>query len=352
MTIYVQKFGGTSVADAERIQKAARRLVETAQAGHQVVAVVSAMGHTTDHLVDLAGLLSDNPSPREIDMLLSTGEQVTCALMAIAVQQLGASSISLTGGLAGIRTESHHGRARIIDIDPTRIWAELGQGKIVIVAGFQGLTPCGEIATLGRGGSDTTAVALAGALGADLCEIYTDVDGVYTTDPRIVPHAQRINEIPYDEMWELAHLGANVLHPRAVEAARRHRVPVRVRSSFEYDDPGTLLTSTVANALALPVYGIALDPDLQSGWPGDTFEADGDLAKISVVAAPLTTGAELHPQIRVALEGADISVHGLHVSVTCCSCLVEKSHVHEAVRVLHTALGLDAKRTKILDTFE
>ncbi|KEO85019.1 aspartate kinase [Tumebacillus flagellatus] len=330
MSLIVQKFGGTSVANPERIQKAAKRLVETARRGHRVVGVVSAMGHTTDELLELAGQLTENPSPREIDMLLSTGEQITSALMAMAVQQAGVPAVSLTGGHAGIRTESEHGRARITSIDPARILAELGEGKIVIVAGFQGLTETGEIATLGRGGSDTTAVALAGALGAGLCEIYTDVDGVYTTDPRIVPHARRIDEIPYDEMWELASLGANVLHPRAVEAARRHGVPVRVRSSFDYEDPGTLLSPTVHTVPPLSVYGIAVDSEPQS-----------QLAKVSVVATPLTTGERLHGQVQDALEQAGIETADIVSSPASCTCLVEKNNAHAVVRVLHTALGLD-----------
>ncbi|PWK15870.1 aspartate kinase [Tumebacillus permanentifrigoris] len=333
MSLLVQKFGGTSVANPDRIQKAARRLVETCQAGHQVVAVVSAMGHATDELLQLAGHLSANPSAREIDMLLSTGEQVTCALMAIAVQQLGLESVSLTGGQAGIRAESEHGQARIQSIDPTRVHAELATGKIVVIAGFQGLTDEGEIATLGRGGSDTTAVALAGALGADLCEIYTDVDGVYTTDPRLVPAAKRIHEIPYDEMWELARLGANVLHPRAVESARRHGVPVRVRSSFDYEDPGTLLQREVPCNADVRVYGLALDLDLQ----------EPDVAKVSVVVTDSTHIASVQAHLSDCFNRAGIVVHDTFTTQRGISCLVDRSCAHTSLQALHTELGLDAR---------
>jgi aspartate kinase len=334
MSILVQKFGGTSVANPERIQKAARRLVETARAGHQVVAVVSAMGHATDELLQLAGSLSQSPSPREIDMLLSTGEQVTCALMAIAVQQLGVPSLSLTGGQAGIRTEARHGAARILSIDPTRIHAELEAGRIVVIAGFQGLTDSGEIATLGRGGSDTTAVALAGALGADLCEIYTDVDGVYTTDPRLVPSARRISEIPYDEMWELARLGANVLHPRAVESARRHGIPVRVRSSFDYDDPGTLLQREVKSKPDSLVYGLALDMQAQA------------LAQVSVIVTDVAHIPSVRARLGACFTRAGITVHEISTTELGISCGVEARCAHAALQALHTELGLDAVPVK------
>lgn len=338
MTILVQKFGGTSVANPERIQKAARRLVETAAAGHQVVAVVSAMGHTTDELLQLAGRLSTQPSEREIDMLLSTGEQVTCALMALAVAQLGVTSISLTGGQAGIRTETAHSRAKIIAIDPTRIHAELGKGRIVIVAGFQGVTEAGEIATLGRGGSDTTAVALAGAIGAQLCEIYTDVDGVYTADPRIVPNAKRIEEIAYDEMWELAQFGANVLHPRAVESARRHGMAVRVRSSFDYEDRGTLLCRTVTAKPVHKVYGLALDVVLL-----DTASLDqpGDRVQVSAVVTDPAYLSEVLTCVRERLDSADIPLLQVCTTAIRISCLIPSHHAHQAMVALHTALGLD-----------
>ncbi len=238
MALIVQKFGGTSLADPERIRRAASRVQKAVQQGNQVVVVVSAMGHTTDRLLAQAEELCERPSARELDMLLVTGEQVAASLFAIALQALDVPSVSLTGALAGIRTEADHGNAQICKIDPARIHAELQQGKVAIVTGFQGVTEQGDPTTLGRGGSDTSAVALAAALGAELCEICTDVDGVYTADPREVPSAQKIEFLTYDEMMEMAVLGAVVLHPRAVETAKLHRVPVIVRSSF-HDGHGT-----------------------------------------------------------------------------------------------------------------
>ncbi|MDD4267936.1 MAG: aspartate kinase [Pirellulales bacterium] len=242
MSIIVQKFGGTSVADSQKILSAARRAIRAKNDGHQVVMVVSAMGQNTDLLVALASQISDHPPAREMDMLLSTGEQVTVALMAMAIDSLGHEAVSMTGGQVGIRTDSTHTKARIHSIATERLHAALDSGKLVIAAGFQGVDESSNITTLGRGGSDTTAVALAAALGADACEIYTDVDGVYTTDPRLVPEARRASRISYDEMLELASLGAGVMHNRAIEFAKRFGVPVHVRSSFS-DQPGTLITS-------------------------------------------------------------------------------------------------------------
>lgn len=256
MAILVQKFGGTSVADAEKILAAARRAIRAKNQGYQVVMVVSAMGHTTDELIALAKQITDHPPARELDMLLATGEQVSVALMAMAINSLGHDAISLAGAQLGIVTDSTFTKARIRSIDAERIRQLLDQGKIVIAAGFQGVDPAFNITTLGRGGSDTTAVALAAALQADFCEIYTDVDGVYTTDPRIVPEARQLKRISYDEMLELASAGAAVMHNRSIEFAKRFGVPVHVRSSFS-DRPGTLITSEPESSTR-PVCGAAL----------------------------------------------------------------------------------------------
>jgi aspartate kinase len=235
----VQKYGGSSVADAEAIKRVAKRVVATKQQGHDVVVVISAMGDTTDDLMDLALRVSPQPPPRELDMLLTAGERMSAALLAMAIADQGMHARSLTGSQAGIITTGTHGNARIIDITPGRITKALDEDHIVIVAGFQGVAQdTKDVTTLGRGASDTTAVALAASLGADFCEIYTDVDGVYTADPRIVPSARRIPEISYEEMLEMAACGAKILHLRCVEYARRERVPVHVRSSFS-DLPGT-----------------------------------------------------------------------------------------------------------------
>ncbi|HEY6563512.1 MAG TPA: aspartate kinase, partial [Pirellulaceae bacterium] len=240
MSLIVQKFGGTSVADPEKILAAARKAVRARQEGHQVVLVVSAMGKTTDLLIDLARQVTDRPPAREMDMLLSTGEQVSVALVAMAVESLGAKAQSLTGAQIGIRTDGAHTKARIKSISTERIHRLLAEGNIVIAAGFQGIDDDLNITTLGRGGSDTTAVALAAVLQADVCEIYTDVDGVYTTDPRLCAEARRVERISYDEMLELASLGAGVMHSRSIEFGKKFNVPIHVRSSFT-DAPGSLI---------------------------------------------------------------------------------------------------------------
>ena len=259
MALVVQKFGGTSVADAQKIVAAARKAVARHKGGDKVVVVVSAMGHQTDVLVDLAKQITERPSAREMDMLLSTGEQVSVALFAMAIQSLGEEAVSLTGAQIGIRTDSTHTKARIKSISTDHIMKLLDDGRIVIAAGFQGIDQHGNITTLGRGGSDTTAVALAAVLRADVCEIYTDVDGVYTTDPRILPAARRLPSISYDEMLELASLGAGVMHPRSIEFAKKFGVPVLVRSSFK-DVPGTLIVAA-DRATSRPVSGVALAKD-------------------------------------------------------------------------------------------
>lgn len=240
MSLIVQKFGGTSVADTSKIQAAAQRATDMHQAGHQVVMVMSARGKKTDELVRLAAEITDDPTPREMDMLLSTGEQESVALMAMAIHKLGGEAISLTGSQIGVVTDSSHTKARIISISTDRMRTALNEGKIVIAAGFQGRDKDWNITTLGRGGSDTTATALAAVLDADMCEIYTDVEGVFTTDPRIVPEAHKVDSISYDEMLELASLGAGVMHSRSIEFAKKYKVPLRVRPSFS-DGEGTLI---------------------------------------------------------------------------------------------------------------
>lgn len=257
--IIVQKFGGTSVADVEKIKNVARAVIREKENGNDVVVVVSAMGHTTDHLVKMAKDLNPNPSAREMDMLLSTGEGISIALLAMAIQAQGYEAESLNAMQIGIHTENIHMKARITDIDTTRLERDLAQGKIIVVAGFQGVTEGNEITTLGRGGSDISAVALAAALKAKRCDIYTDVEGVYTTDPRIVPTASRLEEISYGEMLELAQAGANVLHPRSVETAKVFGVPLRVRSSFKLDNLGTLVLGVDEMEINKAVAGIAAD---------------------------------------------------------------------------------------------
>ncbi|MEN2445902.1 aspartate kinase [Bacillus aerius] len=261
MGLIVQKFGGTSVGSTEKIRNAAERVIAEREAGNDVVVVVSAMGKSTDVLVDLAKELTDDPSKREMDMLLTTGEQVTISLLAMALQAKGYDAISFTGWQAGMKTEKVHGNARIVDIDEARIKEELSTGKVVVVAGFQGIADDLHITTLGRGGSDTTAVALAAALKADKCDIYTDVPGVFTTDPRYVPSARKLAGISYDEMLELANLGAGVLHPRAVEFAKNYQIPLEVRSSIE-NESGTLIEEESSMEQNLVVRGIAFEDQM------------------------------------------------------------------------------------------
>lgn len=287
--IIVQKFGGTSVADTDKIKNVAATVIKEKKNGNDVVVVVSAMGHTTDYLVKMAKDLSPVPSGREMDMLLSTGEGVSIALLAMAIQAAGYDAISFNAMQIGIMTENVHSKARIIDIKTEKLKKNLAEGKIIVVAGFQGVTEDGEITTLGRGGSDTSAVALAAALNAERCDIYTDVEGVYTTDPRIVPTASRLDEISYEEMLELAHAGANVLHPRSVETAKQFNVPLRVRSSFKTENTGTLILGVDKMEIYKPVAGVASDlsqarivvcdvPDI----PGQAARIFGKLAEENI----------------------------------------------------------------------
>ncbi|WP_271628652.1 aspartate kinase [Caldicellulosiruptor sp. DIB 104C] len=287
MGIVVQKYGGTSVADKERIFRAARRAVAEYEKGNKVVVVVSAQGDTTDELIEKAKEINENPSKREMDMLLSIGEQISIALMAMAIEKLGYPVISLTGWQAGIKTDSNYSNARIKEIDTERLQRELDKRNIVVVAGFQGINKYDDITTLGRGGSDTTAVALAAALKADKCEIYTDVDGVYTADPRIVPNASKLKEISYDEMLELATLGAKVLHNRSVELAKKYNIPLVVRSSFN-DNEGTIVKE-VSSVEKLLVSGVACDKDIArvavigvENVPGKAFQIFSLLAKENI----------------------------------------------------------------------
>ena len=290
MALIVQKYGGSSLADAEKIKNIARRVAKAKEEGNQIVVVVSAMGHTTDNLIKLAFEINERPGDRELDVLLSTGEIVSSTLLAMALETLGYSAVSLTGAQAGIHTDSSYSQARILRIDTKRVMNELKKGNIAIVAGFQGVTGRRDTTTLGRGGSDTTAVALAASLGAAICQIYTDVEGVYTADPHLIPEARRLKDIGYEEMLELATYGAKVMHNRAVELGELYSVPILVASSFT-DSPGTLICKEASMEVRNRVRGIAHDTDV---------------SKITVVGVPD------HPGIAAAIFGplarANISV--------------------------------------------
>jgi len=401
MATIVQKFGGTSVGSIERIQNVANRVIEEVENGHYVVVVVSAMGKTTDELVQLAKQISSQPSKREMDMLLSTGEQVSIALLALALQEKGYQAVSLTGWQAGIQTEAVHGNARIMEIDTSRIRQYLQEGKIVIVAGFQGITENGEITTLGRGGSDTTAVALAAALQADKCDIYTDVTGVFTTDPRYVKQARKLQEISYDEMLELANLGAGVLHPRAVEFAKNYQVPLEVRSSME-QERGTIVKEDVSMEQHLIVRGIAFEDqvtkvtvqglskglwtlptiftalanrginvdiiiqsmtnndttsvsfsirteDLQEtlevlqSWQGVKVEHESQLAKVSIVGSGMISNPGVAAQMFQVLADCGVEVKMVSTSEIKISTVIAQEKMVAAVEALHEAFQLDEK---------
>jgi len=309
--LVVQKYGGSSVADAEGIKRVATRIVDTRKAGHEVVVAVSAMGDTTDELVDLAQQVSPLPGGRELDMLLTAGERISMALLAMAIANLGHQARSYTGSQAGVITDSSHGKARIIDITPGRIRSALDEGAIVIVAGFQGVSQdTKEITTLGRGGTDTTAVALAASLDAEVCEIYTDVDGVFTADPRIVPTARRLPSISYEEMLEMAACGAKVLHLRCVEYARRYDIPVHVRSSFSTRE-GTLVTD---DETYLRDRGIdPMEQAIISGVAHDRSEA-----KITVVGVPDKPGeaAAIFRAVSAAEINIDMIVQNISAAAT------------------------------------
>jgi aspartate kinase len=294
MGLIVQKYGGSSVADAEGMKRVANRIVAAKRDGNQVVVVVSAMGDTTDELIDLAKQITPIPSGRELDMLLTAGERISMALLAMAITNLGHEARSFTGSQAGVITTSAHGRARIIDVTPGRIQEALKEGAIAIVAGFQGISQdTKDVTTLGRGGSDTTAVALAAALDADVCEIYTDVDGVFSADPRVVPNARKLKSVTYDEMLELAASGAKVLHLRCVEYARRYNLPIHVRSSFSTNE-GTWVVKDHPE-------GAAMEQAIISGIAHDKSEA-----KITIVGVPDRTGVAA--RIFQAIADADINI--------------------------------------------
>jgi aspartate kinase len=305
VALVVQKYGGSSVADAERIKRVAERIVAARKAGADVVVAVSAMGDTTDELLDLAHQVSPVPPPRELDVLLTSGERISMSLLAMAIHNLGYEARSFTGSQAGVITTSSHGRARIIDVTPGRIRSALDEGSVAIVAGFQGIAQdTKDITTLGRGGTDTTAVALAAALHADTCEIYTDVDGVFSADPRIVPNAKQIDQITYEEMLELAACGAKVLHLRSVEYARRFGIPIHVRSSYS-TKPGTIVTGSMED---LPV-----EQALITGVAHDRGEA-----KITVLGVPDETGraAEIFQIVTDAEVNIDMIVQNVSTHST------------------------------------
>jgi aspartate kinase len=321
MALIVQKYGGSSVADAAKIKNVARRIAATKDKGNQVVVVVSAMGDSTDDLLKLAYQLTSHPAERELDLLLSTGEVVSSTLLAMALEEMGYEAISLTGGQAGIRTNAVYSQARIVGIDPERIVSELDRGNIVIVAGFQGITEGMDITTLGRGGSDTTAVALAASLAAEVCEIYTDVEGVYTADPRLVPEALKLDEISYDEMLELATYGAKVIHPRAVELGELFHIPILVASSFSHN-PGTLIHGGVSMEIRNKVRGITHDLDV---------------AKITVVGVPDHPGiaASIFEPLAKANISVDTIVQNASINkITDLTFTVAKSQLDKAMAVV------------------
>lgn len=323
MALIVQKYGGTSVGNVERIKRVARNIAEFKKLGHDVIVAVSAPGDTTDNLIDVAKRINEKPSNREMDMLLSTGEQISIALLAIALDALDIPVISLTGPQLGIITDDVHMKARIQTINPKRMRQELDQGNVIIVAGFQGMTPDREITTLGRGGSDTTAVAIAAAIGADLCEIYTDVDGVYTADPRIVKNTSKLKQITYDEMLELASLGAKVLHPRSVELAKIHHVKLCVRSSFDTSKEGTFVVDNEQIEKEYVVTGVA---------------SDNNVAKVGIFDIPDQPGVA--NSIFTALAEAKVNVDmivqsAMRNDVNDIAFTISKDDVDKALEIVH-----------------
>ncbi|OPX33168.1 MAG: aspartate kinase [Candidatus Latescibacteria bacterium 4484_181] len=403
MNLIVQKYGGTSVATPELIKRAALRIVSLKKKGYDVAVVISAMGDTTDRLLNLATKITDRPSGRELDMLLSSGERVAMALLSMAINSMGFPAISFTGSQSGIVTDTVHTKARIKAVRPYRVQEELKKGKIVVVAGFQGVSPEHEVTTLGRGGSDTTAVALAYALGAEQCEILTDVDGVYTADPRIVPRARKLDAISYDEMLELASSGAKVLHTRSVELAKQYKVLLHVRSSFN-ENPGTIVKEEEKQMEEILVRGIAYDdseakvtirevPDRpgvaarifgslaqaninvdmiiqnvsDSGTTDMSFTvpesellqalgcieklrtemefkdvvADNDIAKVSIVGLGMRSHSGVAARMFQALAEKGINIEMISTSEIKISCVVRRPEVEEAVKALHKAFELE-----------
>lgn len=318
--IIVQKFGGSSVADVERIKNVARRIVETKTKNNDVAVVVSALGDTTDELESLAFKITTNPPERELDMLLSTGEQISCALVAMAVKELGHDAISLTGRQVGIKTDKAHTKARIISIDGRRIRDAFKKGKIVIIAGYQGVTSSDEITTLGRGGSDLTAVAIAKALNADVCEIYTDVTGIFTTDPRIVKEAKKIKTITFDEMLEMASLGAQVMQARSIEVARRFNIPIHVRSSF-FKEEGTMIVKETEKMEEVAVRGVT---------------SNKNEAKITICSVPDKPGVAAQIFTKISMVGVNVDTivqNVSHTKLTDISFTVPKADLAKAIKV-------------------
>jgi aspartate kinase len=400
----VQKFGGTSVKTVARIKNVASIIARAAQEG-PVVAVVSAMGDTTDYLMKLAYQVSNAPNRRELDTLLATGEQISVALVAMALNETGAKAVSVTAGQLGITTEGVHTSARIVDINTERIRLYLDNGHVVVAAGFQGLTPAGDTTTLGRGGSDTAAVALAAALGASACDIFTDVSGVYTADPNVVPTARLLAEVSYEEMLEMARVGAQVLHPRAVELARKHRIPVRVRNTFDPENEGTILKGADEMEISRPVSGVTVDRDQarlailkvpdRPGTAGVIFGAlaeqrvsvdmiiqafhegglvndisftvkrsdlntaraalkhaasqtgaedvlaDEDVAKVSIIGAGLMDQPDVAARMFSALGREGINIKMISTSEIRISCVVSDRDAERAVRIVHDLFHLD-----------
>jgi len=321
MALVVQKYGGSSVADAEKIKNVARRIIKRWETGDKLVVVVSAMGDTTDDLLKLARVVSDHPSERELDALVSTGELVSSSLVAMALQGMGHPAVSLSGAQAGIRTDANHSRARIVHVESSRVNRELDQGKIVIVAGFQGVTSEMDVTTMGRGASDTTLVALAASLKADVCERYTDVEGIYTADPRIVSGARSLKDISYDEMLEVATYGNKVMHPRAIELGAVYNVPIRVRSSF-VDSPGTLIHGEVTMEVRNKVRSIAHDLDV---------------AKIMVVGVPDRPGiaaAIFEPLAKAGISVDTIVQNASIKNITDLTFTVSRSELSKAMKVV------------------
>ena len=324
MALIVQKYGGSSVKDTDRIKNVAKRVAEYRQKGDQIVVVVSAMGGGTDNLIRLASEINQLPSEREMDMLLATGEQTTIALLAMALHSLDLEAVSLTGAQAGIMTDGAHTKAKIKNISPKQVHTMLDEGNVVIVAGFQGMTPDGRITTLGRGGSDLTAIALASSLEADLCQIYTDVDGVYTTDPRLVSDAQKIDEISYDEMLELSSLGARVLQSRSVEFAKKFNVKFEVRSSLN-NNPGTIVKEETDSMEDVVVRGVSLDENQ---------------AKVTLVRVPDTPGmaARIFSALAAGAINVDMIVqnisHGSATPATDMSFTTDKPDLTKALKVI------------------
>ncbi|MCR4292786.1 MAG: aspartate kinase, partial [Candidatus Kuenenia sp.] len=409
MGLIVQKFGGTSVANAERIKAAARRITETYDAGNKVIVVVSARGQTTDELIELANEITDKPSTREMDMLLSTGEQVSIALMAMAIHALGYPAISFTGGQVGIVTDSFHTKARIRNINADRIRKELDNGSIVIVAGFQGIDANENITTLGRGGSDTTAVALASILHADRCDIFTDVDGIYTADPRKVPNARKLNKISYDEILELASLGAQVMHSRSIEFAKKYNVPLYVRSSFNNSE-GTLICKEIDDMENIVVSGATVSkndakitirsiPDVPGqaakifheiakkninvdmiiqnasveGRADVTFTVprsdlknaletaekikkdlwatevlyDEKIAKLSVVGIGMRSHCGVAEKMFSILAEEKINIQMISTSEIKISCIIDEAHAERALNAVHKIFGLNLVKNEV-----